>query len=99
MFKITSRKITSTKPWLTIDSPRWMRIIEFDIRTKIFRQKRYLIDRGIRDIEMEDKEESGVVKEPTRIVRIYHDKQARRDGEEWDDFMKRIGVVPGRIGA
>ena len=34
--------LTATKPWLP-RAPRFVRLIEFCIRTKIFKQKRYLI--------------------------------------------------------
>ena len=36
--------IETTKPWLTYDSPRFLRVIEHFVRVKIFRQNDYFID-------------------------------------------------------
>lgn len=38
-------EITSTKPWLTYEAPRWLRVIEHFIRVQIFRQNSYFIDK------------------------------------------------------
>lgn len=43
--KIEKRIVKVLTPWLTYDSPRWMRKIEYYIRTLIFRQPKYLIDK------------------------------------------------------
>ena len=43
--KLETITIVPTKPWLTYDAPRWMRIIESFIRRRIFRQRPYLIDK------------------------------------------------------
>lgn len=43
--KLEKVKLTGTKPFLPFWAPRFLRVLEFRIRTKIFRQKRYLIDR------------------------------------------------------
>jgi len=40
-------KIKATVPILPYTWWRWTRVIEFSIRTKIFRQRRYLIDQWI----------------------------------------------------
>lgn len=43
--KTESVNVKTTKPWFKPEnSPRWVRVVEHYIRTKIFRQKRYLID-------------------------------------------------------
>ena len=43
--KLEKVKLTGIKPFLPYWTPRFLRVLEFRIRTKIFRQKRYLIDR------------------------------------------------------
>lgn len=44
-FQVSSIKLTEIKPFLPYWTPRFLRVLEFHIRTKIFRQKRYLIDK------------------------------------------------------
>ncbi len=43
--KLETITIVPTKPWLSYDAPRWMRVIEFVLRVRICRQRPYLIDR------------------------------------------------------
>ena len=43
--KMRTITIVATKPWLTYDTPRWMRVVEFFVRVRICRQRRYLIDK------------------------------------------------------
>lgn len=43
--KLEKVKLTGVKPFLPYWTPRFLRVLEFCIRTKIFRQKRYLIDK------------------------------------------------------
>ena len=45
MIEMETITIVPTKPWLTYDAPRWMRVVESFIRRRIFRQRSYLIDR------------------------------------------------------
>jgi hypothetical protein len=42
---IEAVEIKATKPFLPYRAPRFLRVIEFHIRTKIFKQRRYLIDK------------------------------------------------------
>lgn len=43
--KLVKSKLTGIKPFLPYWTPRFLRVLEFRIRTKIFKQKRYLIDK------------------------------------------------------
>lgn len=43
-FHLVGVEVTGTKPSLPYWTPRFLRGLEFHIRTKIFRQKQYLID-------------------------------------------------------
>jgi len=45
MMEIEKVTIKATTPWLSYDTPRFLRVIEYFIRVSIFKQRRYLIDK------------------------------------------------------
>lgn len=45
MIAMQTITIVPTKPWLTYDAPRWLRIVEFLVRVRICGQCPYLIDK------------------------------------------------------
>lgn len=75
-FDITKEDLKTTRPFFNRKSWRWLRSVEYFIRVRIFKQKRYLIDSWA--CEMADVIREEIDKEIIESLR----KQLKKENDE-----------------